>query len=656
MLSPILAAVLLLQGHSWAAVVPVLRSGAAGLVQMVGIRGWAGTPDHVLFSRVPFLSSLNALPGGSPVAQALRRSLDRAGLSFEDTAVLPTDQQARAVHAALDAAATAALGPAAVPPEAGLSERIARTADLRSAVRDLRAALSVLPGGRRQALEPGLAEAEAALDARFQALSRELVESKLKDIGENVRAAWNGRTADIPLEDGSVLSLKWHVDDARMAGEGSRMEEARRYGLSAPVALPPARGKPPVERERRFPKVQGPFGEALPYEGFLPYLKPKELAPGYQSYLNDRLAAEFTPAEKIALVQAAAFKAVDDMLLLFRNGLAHSTLMPLSHHGAHWEWDYWRWNQPFLGGMRYGPSFIQSWRKAFEYPNIRLSGLADFEHLEPWRYFEVEHRHPDHRKGMVRHDAYSMGIGQNLTELSFLLLHAGAVNRLSHGETARLVKDSILRYLRGVLPGETVAGLDERGILSAARSSSRRFRLVRAAWPALVLAGALGVAIPILAGAAAAGVLSNVVIAGLFGALVAHVGAGAGHAPFNLPGTVIDPLIMRAVKPAVELMRRNAGLVGLAAAEHPSGSPWRGRMGLLLAVAVPAAFFLPAALFGIGTAMSIKLIAMATGSYVAGPGLVYAAAGAGLALAAARLLRSVIAGLRRRSAGGSPSA
>jgi hypothetical protein len=289
---------------------------------------------------------------------------------------------------------------------------------------------------------------------------------------------WAGRTADIPLENGAVLSFKKHaaVQDAEQ--EGKKISKAGTYGIEAPIALARAKGysRDISDRDVDLPaavKKRQDLGSS-----YLPYLKPASLAKDYEAYLNDELPNTLSRSEKAAIIEKAADKAVDHMLLLYQNGQAHSTLMPISHHGAHWEWDFWRWNPPFLGGLRHGPSFINDWKKSFFFPNLRLSGMADFEHIQSLDKFRVTHNHPD-QGGEVLHDSYSTALGQNLTEIAFILLHSGNRNRLSHEQTAAIIFNSFSRYLTGMLPLNTVGSILTDKMLESLKSSSRRFRFVQ---------------------------------------------------------------------------------------------------------------------------------------------------------------------------------
>lgn len=268
-----------------------------------------------------------------------------------------------------------------------------------------------------------------------------------------------------------------------------------------------------------------------------------------------------------------------------------------------------------LGGLRFGPSFISGWRQAFRYPNVRLSGLADFEHVESVDGLPAEHDHPDH--GRVRHDAYSLGFGQTLTELGFLLMHAGVVNGLSSKQTARLIWSAQRRYIEALSP-RAAAELPERAVLAALESSTRRFRFVRAvaAPVALVLVSAGVLAANVTIGSAFGGALLGLLPMGnLF--LFHYLNKGGFLGSWgNMPGWATHPLIMRAVKPAVEALRADAPGIGVdAAPSHPAGDRWSRDMKKLFAAILPASVVLPATIVAFSLLLvdyGVRMVGVAT--------------------------------------------
>lgn len=605
-------------------------------------QSWQLYPKHSFMQDFPGFSSLGSLPDPDPSIQALRRTLARAGTAPQVfKAMTPTDQigEAREVVRTM---VRIAVREAKVPDseQEDLTAGIEKAAESRARIRDLRLALALLPREEREDAAKELEAARETVERRFNAKSNALVRSKINSVASKA-TVWNGRTADIPLEDGSVLSFKRHALSSDLRIEGERMEDAGDFGIDAPIPLRQTDGtylrtleSAPKHLSKRL-KAEGPFGEPVSHLDFLPYLKPKALAGEYQSYLNDKLPGRLNPAQKAGRIEAAAMKAVDHMLILHQNGRGHETLMPISHHGARWEWDYWRWNPPFLGAMRFGPSFINKWREGFAYPNLRLSGLADFEHIQPWKDFEAEHKHGDHRSGKVFHDAYSSGMGQNLTELSFIILHSGAVNKIGDARTAEIVQRAVGRYLEGLLPAEAREGMLGEETLKALRLSSRRLRMVRTFGFGLILT--LGVTLlgglAVVAGTSAAWTL---VVMGFLGVII-----GAHNAPGNMPGWAVHPLIMDVVKPVVERLRERSDIVGPDAKDHPSGSQWKGRLGLLLAFALVAAVAIPAGAFFAYALIISQLLSMAAGIVVSTSSLGWAAV-AGASLFPVRLLAGLI--------------
>jgi len=477
-LSRLVVAVLFLAGpaasHGHAAVLMSARTGAAPFPAAQGAaapsQSWRLYPRGLFrrqFSGISLLPSIQEVPFALP---ALKRALDRTALTPEAAGRMAPEEQAEAIRSAIRASAERVLEEevASAPTTANLTEAIRKAVDLRAKIRDLRLVQLLLPEKKREAFLEGFGRTEATLSGRIQEMSTQLVRPRIKDIFSSGEAEWMGRTAVIQLENGAALAFKKMHNPKDFERELASMEQVRQWGVEAPIPLLQEDG----EIGGRFP------GETSTEFHFVPYLIPTGLAKDFKAYLDDALPAGLSRREKFEKIEAATFRAVDHMLLLLDNGHAHETLMPLSHSDDHWEWDYWRWVMPVLGGMRWGPTFISEWRKAFQYPNLRLSGLADYEHVQPLKHFIREHDNYDH--GRVRHDIYSSALGQNLSELGLVLLHSGAVNRLSNAETARIIWEGLRRYSEGLLPTEALGSLNEERFLRALRSASRRFRLVQA--------------------------------------------------------------------------------------------------------------------------------------------------------------------------------
>ncbi|MFA6093457.1 MAG: hypothetical protein WCU88_06440 [Elusimicrobiota bacterium] len=571
---------------------------------------WRLYPSCRFFDDFPGLKELQVLPSETTFLPALQRSLDRSPLSPESIARLAPKEQLETVRAAvrgltlsaLDSAGQDSLG-------ASPAARIEASSKKINALQDLWRIMHVL-GKEGERLSIPLNASISAERKRLYEESSALIAAKAGMLTDDAGSArWRGRTADLVLEDGAVLSFKRHENQGELDEERKKMESALSFGIEAPI---PLLADFHYSGSKTIP-THTPNVFTLSAD-FLPYVIPKELAQDYRAYLNDKLPAAMSPEEKAAKIESSALKAVDHMLLLLHNDRAHASLTALSHNGSKWEWDFWRWNPPFSGRLRWGPSFINHWKKGFFFPNIRHCGLADWEHIEYLDFFYQFHQHDDHGNGTVRHDSYSLALGQNLAELSFILIHSAAVNGLSHERTARIILSALKRYLGNLLPEQELKTLDEGEMLQALRSTSRRFRPVRAFWkPAIIALGLLGLAsIPFLvwpfvlifaSPAAAPGfflldALVSFWLYMLLFALADKIGM-VNHPTYNnIPGTVFHPLIMQVIKPAVELLRKNQDRVGLRALSHPSGSPWDLRQAILFGFALPAAFILPAGLLG----------------------------------------------------------
>lgn len=344
--------------------------------------------------------------------------------------------------------------------------------------------------------------------------SAPLIERGISTLASGRGVTWQGRTAIIPLGDDLVLALKTGSSRRKLQYETSMMRSAREFGINAPMPML-------VSKENFVARYDGSLAPGHQSKGpyIMPYLMPAQTARSYLTYLNDALPRGSSRAEKEKTIEQAAFRAIDDMAILLRNGYAHQSLAPISHAEAHWEWDYWRWVTPIIGKTRFGPTFVENWRQLLTYPNLRLSGLADFEHVKRLKKFVISHHHPNH--GTVSHDVYSAAIGQNLTEWALVVIHSGLINGLSNRQTARIVFKGLERHAKALGAGNALLSLTSSrlSILRALRSTSRRLRL--------------------------------------FGAISATT------------GWALHPLIMRGMKPYIERLR-NEGIVASPSLSHPT--------------------------------------------------------------------------------------
>lgn len=92
----------------------------------------------------------------------------------------------------------------------------------------------------------------------------------------------------------------------------------------------------------------------------------------YFTYLEDATSADE--------LRQALLRNVSDLMRLARFGIFHPELAPVFHDAAG-ERPY-RWN---IGGFQPGAGRLAAWERGFSYANMRMSGLADFEHLIRYR-------------------------------------------------------------------------------------------------------------------------------------------------------------------------------------------------------------------------------------------------------------------------------
>ncbi|HWQ19615.1 MAG TPA: HEAT repeat domain-containing protein, partial [Methanotrichaceae archaeon] len=93
----------------------------------------------------------------------------------------------------------------------------------------------------------------------------------------------------------------------------------------------------------------------------------------YFTYLND-------PSLSIDDLKKGLAVCSGDLAMMARSGSIHTSLMPLFHRhdvhaGRECDARRYRWRAKVAGRL-------EMWRESCTYPNLRLSGLADFEHIE----------------------------------------------------------------------------------------------------------------------------------------------------------------------------------------------------------------------------------------------------------------------------------
>jgi len=325
-------------------------------------------------------------------------------------------------------------------------------------------------------------------------------------------AAEYGRTVVVPVGNGgSSVALKFAKPNKGVEGEGPGMDRAARFGIDAPVALPSRSG---YVRPINGQAPQAQYGTA-----FVAYLLPGKLAGEFFSYLGDTLPKDWSRKQKTQAVKSSALNAVDGILRLFENGWVHGSLAPLSHSEREWEWDYWKpvGGETFYDIPRFGPTGIHDWDAGLSYANIRRSGLADFEELKPFPSDPAQRR---------------KAVGQNIFELSMLVMRAGYRNGLGVRDVAGILAGVLQRHASGIV-GDSAIKIDRPILLPLLTGIARRFHTFY-----------------VLADIMPRGLVRRY-NDGVSRVVVRPIQAGA---PLVMPGEIVQPLIMDVVKPYVEAL------------------------------------------------------------------------------------------------------
>ncbi len=172
-----------------------------------------------------------------------------------------------------------------------------------------------------------------------------------------------GRTIVIPLEKGCLavkLSLK-EGDEIPLLHEANMQSSFSDMGLSSRIPRPLGglfriEGLPSwIEADMGISKPHG-----ICYTADLDYFR----------YLGDPLLTEEEMSQSLR-------SCAEDLGRLARKGLIHTALIPLYHNceRASRNDSAYRWNRKVAGRL-------DNWLQSCRYPNLRLSGIADLEHME----------------------------------------------------------------------------------------------------------------------------------------------------------------------------------------------------------------------------------------------------------------------------------
>jgi hypothetical protein len=423
---------------------PAASSPSAGAASAGGA-SWSGLTSAELRTALPGLSLLAPSgAAGNPIVASLARLLEAADVP-PAALVAPTPAaQAEAIRprvaAVLRSLAQAAQGSPAGA-DAPLSDQILDLDRLRSSLEDARLCLPfVLADGDPRLLDR-LEAGQSAVESRLAEKKQAMVLRMIEESRDWDAPAWHGRTAVFSLPEGHALAVKFQKNSRdSLSDEEKGMRRASRVGVAAPVSLGVAKASSP-EATQWLNRLMNGNGQ------FLPYLIPARDAGNFFSYLGARLPTDSKEKARAA-VAAAADRSMRDLIRLADHGLVHESLAPLSHSAVDWSWDFLRWSF-----FRHGPSSIHSWKSGLSFPNLRMSGIADFEHIGEFD---------------------STVVGQNLTEWALLVMSAGAANAIPARAAADILWNGFKLHAAGRIDPNAYA-LDLGRLHGLLRSAVRRF-------------------------------------------------------------------------------------------------------------------------------------------------------------------------------------
>ncbi|MFH1776352.1 MAG: hypothetical protein ABH952_02160 [Candidatus Omnitrophota bacterium] len=139
----------------------------------------------------------------------------------------------------------------------------------------------------------------------------------------------------------------------------------------------------------------------------------------YLNDLNEYPAGNSKEINKAKLRKATVAN-MKELGWLFSHGYIHTSLVALSHHyySGYWSWDY---DEDFET-----TGIISYLEPGLQFPNLRIGGLADFEHVKPFGIEDIEHH-----------------LGQNLIEMIILVGYTGVQIGLSDEEIMSILHDGI---------------------------------------------------------------------------------------------------------------------------------------------------------------------------------------------------------------------
>lgn len=463
----------------------------------------------------------------SPLDAAASRDVELRGIS--EIAQPASLDQARALVAAT------------APPTRSPSEEFVLAGEKLSAIDNVLSGTNSFPAAERDALVGQLGASRQTWQERRRTAIEALMEKAAAALSEK-SVTWHGRTAEIKLENGDVLALKFARnpdEQTALQREGGLTEKQRFWGGKQALAL--------ADEQEAYARINETPG--LPGTSFMPYLLLKSASGAdHFSYVGDPIS-QGTQDEKAERIHSALLKSVDQLALAHVNGYVHTSLAPLSHSKSAWMWDYWRWTESSIARPRFGPTSIHNWRSALSFANVRLDGLADFEHLERHDEIQVDLGRPG-KPNIVKLNWTDVA-GQNLVELSLLLAKAGRANGIRMRQAAQIAEEIFLRHAK-LFGLEDRFSIEPRILRRALVSFMRRyyaFDMFEGLLPRFIARSFNRQALSI----------SNIyVFHNSNGRLNQTALEIARTSPLFMPGYIVHPLIMDAVWPYTEALAGRA--------------------------------------------------------------------------------------------------
>ncbi|MDP3789793.1 MAG: hypothetical protein Q8R48_05260, partial [Candidatus Omnitrophota bacterium] len=260
-------------------------------------------------------------------------------------------------------------------------------------------------------------------DNPFTAGTFPAMESVKFDELQSLNPAWAGRTMLIqdPADPDGYIAYKFareNETEADLQNEVDGMLIARNVLGDTPELMTDNDGN--LIQTYSGDLTNLPEGTPLnPNNYFVQYKAKKD----YFKYLNNE-GLDYT-----TLLNSSK-KNLTDLAKLFKAGYLHTSLVSFSHiyrdnDDRQWLWDYGNG----IPGDKDGPGEIEYFEEHIRYSNLRLSGIADYEHITPVGYANSYHY-----------------IGQNLAEWMMVAIYSGLVNGLSDNEIYELIETSLKTF------------------------------------------------------------------------------------------------------------------------------------------------------------------------------------------------------------------